>query len=286
MRQKRLLAIACLVCFVLDWWTSLTFEGTEFSGGTLFLIREHAGDLFLLALILVFKFPRVASISALLSSLLSLPLYLYLVFPRRFQRIWPGPFKISAVEDFRWDACWTAGILFMLVSAYISARILIDKRSSPIPNSPTPYDPASTGGKNARLRQKLLLAIACLVCCVVGIKSFSVWEGTEFGSGTLAGNKDVGLLLFIAAMIVVFKYPDVASVIALVACRLSLPLYLYFVFPRPFRLAWPGPWKVYFIPNENFKWDGWWITGLFFILLSIYSSSRLLFGKRSPTSEH
>jgi hypothetical protein len=86
-RQKRLFAIACLICAVVDWWTSLTFEGTEFSGGTLFFVREHTGDLFLLALILVFKIPRVASISALLGSLLSLPLYFYLVFPRPFQRI-------------------------------------------------------------------------------------------------------------------------------------------------------------------------------------------------------
>lgn len=283
MRQEKFLAAACLACAAVDRWSAPTFEGTELSGGTLFLIRENAGGVFLLALILVFKFPRVASISALLGSVFSLPLYLYLVLPRPFQRIWPGQFSVAATENFRWDTRWITGILFMLVSSYISTRLLIDSHSA------APED--------ARTWQKLLLATTCLAGCVVGIKSFFVWEGTEFGSGSLAGNKDLGLFLFALAMLVVIKYPRAASVIALMACWLSLPLYLYFVFPRPFRLTWPGPWKVLSIPSENFKWNAWWIAALFSLLLSAVISCRLLFSSPkppipnpqsppSPTTEH
>jgi hypothetical protein len=50
----------------------------------------------------------------------------------------------------------------------------------------------------------------------------------------------------------------------LVACVFSLPLYLYLVFPHPFRQVWPGEWKVLETPRETFIWDGWWITGIFF----------------------
>ena len=50
----------------------------------------------------------------------------------------------------------------------------------------------------------------------------------------------------------------------MVACVFSLPLYLYLVFPRPFRQVWPGEWKVLEMPRETFIWDGWWITGILF----------------------
>jgi hypothetical protein len=75
-----------------------------------------------------------------------------------------------------------------------------------------------------------------------------MFEGTEFGGGRPAGYSDDGAVLFALALILTFKYPRVAAVSALVACVLFLPLYLYLVFPRPFRQVWQGQWKVMALP--------------------------------------
>ena len=99
------------------------------------------------------------------------------------------------------------------------------------------------GGTMQRMRQKLLLAASCLVCTVVWWRSFSMFDGTEFGGGSLARNAGYGCLLFLLAPVLAFKYPRSAAISALVACVVSLPLYLYLVFPRPFRQVWPGEWK-------------------------------------------
>lgn len=132
------------------------------------------------------------------------------------------------------------------------------------------------GGTIGPMRQKLVLAAGCLVCMVVCWKNFLAFEGTEFGSGLLAGNKDIGGLLFFVALVLTFKFPVSGAITALVACFCSLPLYLYLVFPRPFRLVWPGQWKALTLPRENFAWDGWWITGIFVIVLVAYASCRSL----------
>lgn len=78
----------------------------------------------------------------------------------------------------------------------------------------------------------------------------------------LANHKDLGILLFVLALILMPKYLRVAAASALVAALWSLPLYLYLVFPRPFRLIWGGEWKVQALPQESFIWNGWWITGI------------------------
>jgi len=117
-----------------------------------------------------------------------------------------------------------------------------------------------------QMRQKLFVAVGCLVCAVVCWKGFLVFEGTEFGSGSLAGNQVSASFLFMLALALAFKYPRSAAISALVACVFSLPLYLYLVFPRPFRQVWPGEWKVLEMPREAFVWDGWWITGILFTI--------------------
>ncbi len=128
------------------------------------------------------------------------------------------------------------------------------------------------------MKQKRLVAACCLVCTAVCWKSFLTFEGTEFGSGSLAGNQILGSLLFVAALILTFKYPRSAAVSALVACLLSLPLYLYLVFPRPFRQVWPGQWKVRELPSQVFVWGGWWITGIVLTVVVAYFCGHVLLG--------
>jgi hypothetical protein len=103
-----------------------------------------------------------------------------------------------------------------------------------------------------------------------------MFEGTEFGSGSLAGNQVLASLLFIVALILIFKYPRVAAITALVACFFSLPLYLHLVFPHPFRQVWPSEWKVLALPRETFIWDGWLTTGILVTVFVTYACGRSL----------
>jgi len=111
-------------------------------------------------------------------------------------------------------------------------------------------------------KQGLLTAATYLVCAAVAFKSELAFKGTEFGGGTLARNQDLACNLFLLALLLSFRFRRAASVCALVASCLSLPLYVYLVFPRPFRLLFGGNWKAMELPREIFVWDGWWVTGI------------------------
>ena len=102
-----------------------------------------------------------------------------------------------------------------------------------------------------QMRQKLLFAAACLLCAAICWRSFLRFEGTEFGGGTLAGGSVLTAFLYLLALALVFKYPRAASLIALYSCFESLPLYLYLVFPRPFRQVWPGQWRCSSYPAKH-----------------------------------
>ena len=120
------------------------------------------------------------------------------------------------------------------------------------------------------MRQKLLFAASCLVCTVVCLRSVLMFEGTEFGGGSLAGDEGLGAFVFIVAATLIHKYPRSAALSGLAATYFSLPLFLYLVFPRPFREVFTGNWSVYELPRERFKWDVWWITGILLMVVIAY----------------
>jgi len=94
------------------------------------------------------------------------------------------------------------------------------------------------------------------VCgCVLEERLDVQWD--RVGAGTLARNEGLGGLLFLLAPILAFKLPRAAAISRLVACFVSLPLFLYLVFPRPFRQVWPGLWKGSdFRGKRSFGMDG------------------------------
>jgi hypothetical protein len=94
-----------------------------------------------------------------------------------------------------------------------------------------------------------------------------VFEGTEFGSGSLAGDEGLAGFLFMLVASLVFKYPRIAAASGLAASYFSLALFLYLVFPRPFRQVFKGNWSVPELPPERFVWNGWWISGILFIVV-------------------
>jgi len=86
--------------------------------------------------------------------------------------------------------------------------------------------------------QQLSLALVCLAGVFVALRNSNGLDGTEFSGGWLTGPllsmTDVGIVLFLLALIVAFVSPRVAAAIALAASLLCLPLYLYFIAPIPF----------------------------------------------------
>lgn len=140
------------------------------------------------------------------------------------------------------------------------------------------------GCQDEWMRRKVLLATGCLVCAIVCWESVLAFAGTEFASGSLAGNQIASAFLFLLASIVTLKYTRSASMIALIACYFSLPLYFYLVFPRPFRQVWPGNWSVRELPRANFVWNEWWATGIFVTtLVAVLAVSELLRSFRRDT---
>lgn len=111
---------------------------------------------------------------------------------------------------------------------------------------------------------------------MVSLKSSLEWVGTEFGGGTLVGGEDLAVVLFVLAPILIFRYPRSAAICGLVACYESLPLYLYLVFPIPFRRWSPGKWATWYVERESFVWNGWSIMGILFALLVAFLCGSIL----------
>ena len=135
------------------------------------------------------------------------------------------------------------------------------------------------------MKAKLLFSAGCSACAAVCWKSALQFDGTEFGGGTLAGNQGISTLLFLLAAVFSFRLARAAYASALISCYFSLPLYLYLVFPRPFRQVWPGEWSNPVLPLEKFVWNGWWITGIVVTtLVGAVCVSQLIRGLRTRLS--
>ena len=140
-----------------------------------------------------------------------------------------------------------------------------------------------TQDRKAKLKQ----ATVFLLCAAIAWRYGSSTQGTEFSGGRLAGllldMKDVGSLLFFLALPLTFFYRRIAAAIALVACLLCLPLYLYFTAPGPFRRLFnDAEWSV--PPLANFVWDSWTVTGIVVLAITAYFGVRgLLFAGDSQS---
>jgi len=124
--------------------------------------------------------------------------------------------------------------------------------------------------------QNVVAAASSILCAAICWRSGLEFGGTEFGSGSLAGNQGTSSLMFLMAATLIWKYPRFASGTCLIACYLSLPLYLYLLFPRPFRELWPGEWSTLELPRERFVWNAWWAIGVVASLVAISICCRVL----------
>ncbi len=126
-KQQLSLAARCLVCIVVGWFATFGLEG-EFTGGwltgPLFWANDFGFGLFALAFVVTFLYPRIASAIAIVSAILCLPLYLYLVAPVPFSDIFAfgHPFSIRPSDGVHWISWATAGILALTINVYVCIR--------------------------------------------------------------------------------------------------------------------------------------------------------------------
>jgi hypothetical protein len=136
MRQRIVFVAACLVCVVVWWHSFWMFDGTEFGAGELAGNSFGGVPLLILSAILVFKYPRAASASALVACVLFPPLDLYLLFPRPFRKVWPGEWSVPTLprESLVWNGWWVLGILCIGLVAVMSilflTRSLTDRKGA------------------------------------------------------------------------------------------------------------------------------------------------------------
>jgi hypothetical protein len=104
----------------------------------------------------------------------------------------------------------------------------------------------------------------CVLAAVVGLFFSDPLGASEFSGGTVTGPlvtlHEVSGCLFVASGVMAFVYQRVAAGVALVAWLLSLPLYLYFVAPRPFRIVIPGEYQV--LAQAAFAWNTLAVVGI------------------------
>jgi hypothetical protein len=99
-------AISCAVCAGIAWLISSGLGETEFSGGRItgpLLNLNNLGILlFAAAVFLTFLVPRIAAALGITASLISLPLYFYLMAPGPFRRMFPGEYSVPLQANFVW----------------------------------------------------------------------------------------------------------------------------------------------------------------------------------------
>jgi hypothetical protein len=122
--------------------------------------------------------------------------------------------------------------------------------------------------------QQLCLALVCLVGVFVALRNSNGLDGTEFSGGWLTGPllsmTDVGVVLFLVALIVTFVSPRVAAAIALASSLLCLPLYLYFIAPVPFNRIFSFGHQFKVQPSAGLHWDRWAIAGVLTLAATVY----------------
>jgi hypothetical protein len=107
---------------------------------------------------------------------------------------------------------------------------------------------------------------------------FSDYLGhTEFSGGTVTGPlwtlQETASGLFLLAAIGAFFYAPIAAGIALLAGVIALPMYLLFLFPRPFQALFRGEWSVR--ATQTFHLDPWSLAGISMIAAVAYVSRRV-----------
>jgi Na+(H+)/acetate symporter ActP len=125
-KQELWQATSYLLCLAVAWMRLDDIGASEFIGGRvtgpLFTMAECGSFLFIPALILTFFYRRIASGTALMASLLCLPLYLYFIAPGPFRWVFKGEYTVPLQGSFVWDNWAIAGIASLIVAIFACLR--------------------------------------------------------------------------------------------------------------------------------------------------------------------
>ncbi len=116
--QRLRQAVVCLMCFVLA-ITNSTPSEFGWLTGLIFKLNECGTWLFLLALILTFPLVKTGAAMGIGAALLSLPWYLYAVFPGAFRFFWPGEYSVPLSSNVVSDRAALLRITFLVAAAWI-----------------------------------------------------------------------------------------------------------------------------------------------------------------------
>lgn len=126
--------------------------------------------------------------------------------------------------------------------------------------------------------QNFVQAVAFFACAGVLWIRLDDFAGSEFSGAWVTGKiltmADIGVLLFLSALIFTFLLPRAGAVIALAAIVLCLPFYIYVVMPGAYRQILKGEYSVPL--QKEFVWNSWAITGIVTLTFAASLSIRRL----------
>lgn len=133
------------------------------------------------------------------------------------------------------------------------------------------------------LRQRCLQAATYLSLLLLWEFGMDL-EGTEFSGGKLTGPllhmNDIGTLLFVIALLLVWFSPRVAATVSLIGAFLCLPLFLFFTVPGLFyHLFNRYEFKVPL--GANVVWNSWAVLGILAVVIALYLNLRSFTSKRA-----
>jgi len=124
-------AVSCIVCVGVLWMRLDNFGASEFRGGRvtgpLFTMADLSSFLFIIAFILTFFLPRIASGILFAATLACLPFYLYILMPGALQRIFKGEYSVPLQTPFICDTRAATGVLSLLIATIIALRNIFTK---------------------------------------------------------------------------------------------------------------------------------------------------------------
>jgi hypothetical protein len=122
-------AASPIACAVVAWASAYKLGPTEFSGGRLtgpLLTSTNVGlCLFVVASFLMIRFARLGAGIAIVASLCTMPLYLYLIAPGLFRHFSKGEYSVPLTRALVWDKLAIIGILTVAIASYLCVRSLL-----------------------------------------------------------------------------------------------------------------------------------------------------------------
>lgn len=124
-------------------------------------------------------------------------------------------------------------------------------------------------------KQRYWQIALCLICVLLSWHALMHVDGTEFSGGSVTGTlitlTEIGALGLVIAIAITFFFRRTAAFIAMLGCLFSMPLFLYFLAPGPFRKIFVGNYSVPL--QANFSWNLWLILSFAAILTTTILSA-------------